>query len=204
MVKDLPDFQSEIVSAAVEATALRSGLDADKPAAPAAGDVWLARDTGILYVCNVAGAWTNLGVLYLLLAGGTMSGAIAMGSNKITGLGTPTAAGDGATKGYVDGKVIDTTKSEPAYALGTNYENTTGKVKVVSVSVILDDMERVAGFIGSGTPATDFVAEVYNDLSAATITVQIMVIVPIGYFYRIDDAAGTPAIREWTEYTLEL
>lgn len=35
-------------------------------------------------------------------AGGTMSGAIAMGTNKITGLGTPTDAADAATKSYVD------------------------------------------------------------------------------------------------------
>lgn len=34
--------------------------------------------------------------------GGTMSGAIAMGTNKITGLGTPTDAADAATKSYVD------------------------------------------------------------------------------------------------------
>jgi hypothetical protein len=39
---------------------------------------------------------------YLLLAGGTMSGAIAMGTSKITGLGEPTLAQDSATKNYVD------------------------------------------------------------------------------------------------------
>jgi hypothetical protein len=38
----------------------------------------------------------------LALAGGTMTGAIAMGTNKITGLGTPTDASDAATKAYVD------------------------------------------------------------------------------------------------------
>jgi hypothetical protein len=38
----------------------------------------------------------------LALAGGTMSGAIAMGSNKITGLGTPTSSADATTKTYVD------------------------------------------------------------------------------------------------------
>jgi hypothetical protein len=42
----------------------------------------------------------------LALAGGTMSGAIAMGTNKITGLGTPTDATDAATKGYVDNAVV--------------------------------------------------------------------------------------------------
>ncbi len=38
----------------------------------------------------------------LPLAGGTMTGAIAMGTNKITGAGDPTAAQDVATKNYVD------------------------------------------------------------------------------------------------------
>jgi hypothetical protein len=38
----------------------------------------------------------------LSLAGGTMTGAIAMGTNKITGLGDPTNAQDAATKNYID------------------------------------------------------------------------------------------------------
>ena len=42
----------------------------------------------------------------LPLAGGTMTGAIAMGTNKITGLGTPTVGTDATTKTYVDGVLI--------------------------------------------------------------------------------------------------
>ena len=38
----------------------------------------------------------------LALAGGTMTGAIAMGNSKITGLATPTADYDASTKKYVD------------------------------------------------------------------------------------------------------
>ena len=49
-----------------------------------------------------AQAGTALG-LKLSLAGGTMSGAIAMGGNKVTGLGAPTAgSADAATALYVD------------------------------------------------------------------------------------------------------
>ena len=47
-------------------------------------------------------------------AGDTMSGALAMGTNKITGLGTPTASTDAATKGYVDAQVSAVLDSAPA------------------------------------------------------------------------------------------
>jgi hypothetical protein len=50
---------------------------------------------------KISGLTTDLGNK-LPLAGGTMSGAIAMGTNKITGLGEPTSAQDAATKSYVD------------------------------------------------------------------------------------------------------
>jgi len=45
---------------------------------------------------------TALDARYLKLAGGTMAGNIAMGSNSITGLADPTNAQDAATKNYVD------------------------------------------------------------------------------------------------------
>ena len=40
-----------------KANAITSGLDADKSASPAVGDVYLATDTGILYKCYIAGNW---------------------------------------------------------------------------------------------------------------------------------------------------
>jgi hypothetical protein len=43
---------------------------------------------------------------FLPKAGGTMSGAIAMGTNKITGLGDPTTAQDAATMNYVNLKRV--------------------------------------------------------------------------------------------------
>jgi hypothetical protein len=50
----------------------------------------------------VAGDIPSLSATYLPLTGGTMSGAIAMGSNKVTGVTDPTSAQDAATKNYVD------------------------------------------------------------------------------------------------------
>jgi len=61
----------------------------------------------------------------LPLAGGTMSGSIAMGTSKITGMGDPTANQDAATKNYVD--VADSLRllksggtMSGAIAMGTN------------------------------------------------------------------------------------
>jgi hypothetical protein len=51
---------------------------------------------------NFATTVTNNLATKLPLAGGTMSGAIAMGGSKITGLGTPTNNTDAATKLYAD------------------------------------------------------------------------------------------------------
>lgn len=51
----------------------------------------------------------------LSLSGGTMTGAIAMGTNKITGMGDPTNAQDAATKNYID-TIFGSTASAAASA----------------------------------------------------------------------------------------
>jgi hypothetical protein len=61
-----------------------------------------ATTTELNYVDGVTSAIQTQLDAKLALAGGTMTGAIAMGTNKITGLGTPTDATDAATKAYVD------------------------------------------------------------------------------------------------------
>ena len=64
--------------------------------------VLTATATELNYVDGVTSAIQTQLDAKLALAGGTMTGAIAMGTNKITGLGTPTDATDAATKAYVD------------------------------------------------------------------------------------------------------
>jgi hypothetical protein len=48
----------------------------------------------------------NFSDTVVLKSGSTMSGALAMGTNKITGLGNPTDAQDAATKYYIDNTVL--------------------------------------------------------------------------------------------------
>ena len=64
---------------------------------------------------------TNSIATKLALAGGTMTGNIAMGTNKVTGLGTPTSNTDAATKAYADTMLPLTGGTMTgAIAMGTN------------------------------------------------------------------------------------
>ena len=94
-------------------------------AAPAALDTLNELAAALGDDANFSSTVTTALATKLPLAGGTMTGAIAMGTSKITGLGDPTAAQDAATKAYVDTQ--DATKlnlsggtMSGAIAMGTN------------------------------------------------------------------------------------
>jgi hypothetical protein len=55
----------------------------------------------------------NATSLFVNVSGDTMSGALAMGTNKITGMGDPTLAQDAATKTYVDTQVSGIVDAAP-------------------------------------------------------------------------------------------
>jgi hypothetical protein len=160
---DLPDGQSQVIGVGLEATSFRSGLDADKPASPAAGDIWLARDTYKLYCCMVAGAWMDIGYWR-----------------------------------------ADVTQVQPTRAVNTVYQNTGGKIRVVTIWVISTaGNTNVYGYVlcdSSNPPTTEIAAgqcaAIATDYSRASMTF----VVPPLYWYKLTLNPGS--LYKWTEYDL--
>lgn len=276
---DLPDWTQAVQGVALEATSFRSGLDADKPAVPAVGEIWLARDTKKLYVCHTAVTWsgfdasiliqgvltlyaalvaggyklTGLGdptaaqdaatktyvdvadaaeatariadvdaeatariaadALRLLLAGGTMSGAIAMGTNKITGLDAPTANADAARKLDVDtvsALLDDVTQAQPARVIGTNYQNTPGKIRIVSVSLDMDagnaSNAYASALVGATSPPATTVIGVGTQTNLGNTERHAMTFIVLpNYYYKVKktvSGTATVTLGDWTEWDL--
>ena len=95
---------------------------------------------------------TNSIATKLPLAGGTMSGAIAMGTSKITGLGDPTANQDAATKKYTTDTFLPLAGGTltGAVAAGSNKITAT---YTPSANADLTTKTYVDSIVGSGTAA---------------------------------------------------
>jgi len=146
---------------------------------------------------NFSTTVTNSIATKLPLAGGTMSGAIAMGTAKITGLGDPTLAQDATTKTYTD--TADALKlnlaggtMSGAIAMGTSkvtglgdptlaqdaatktYVDTADSLKVNKAGDTMSGAIAMGGFkiTGLGTPATgtDATTKTYVDTILGSAT----------------------------------
>jgi len=120
--------------------------------------------------------------LKLNLTGGTLSGALAMGTNKITGLGTPTADADAVTKSYVDAIAQGIDAKASVVAATTANITLSAAQTIDGVSVIAGDRVLVKDQTttanngiylcasGSWTRTTD--ADTYAELVAAYTFVE--------------------------------
>jgi hypothetical protein len=99
---------------------------------------------------NYATTITNALAAKLSLSGGTMTGAIAMSTNKITGLGDPTSAQDAATKNYIDTQTTSAGASATAAAISASAAATSATSAATSASSAASSYSSVVGLTGSG------------------------------------------------------
>ena len=93
----------------------------------------------------------DLSASYVNVSGDTMTGALAMGTNKITGLGTPTNSADAATKNYVDTVVIAPTNlTGPITSVG-NVTSIASQTGTGSTFVVQDSPTLTTPNIGVAT-----------------------------------------------------
>lgn len=120
---------------------------------------------------NLAATLTNSIATKVSKAGDSMTGALAMGANKITGLGTPSADTDASTKGYVDTQrdtrlALAGGTMSGAIAMGTN--------KITGLGDPTSNQDAatkvyVDGILGSATAAaTSAAAAAVSESNAAT------------------------------------
>lgn len=120
---------------------------------------------------------------YLKTTGGTMSGDIAMGGKKVTGLGTPTANGDAATKQYADNPyktAVDTIAYRSVVQMSTNIRTPTTSIKLASSLTGAIVYSGITVITNSSGPLFDFILPVtlYNQFTSTT---NVAVSSPSGY-----------------------
>ena len=105
---------------------------------------------------------------------------------------------------YLKTAIETVTVTERGYAMATNYQNTTDKVVIccVSADVGAIGLDTLLGKIGVASPAATVVAQARADGSNEPRYIQITFVIPVNYFYRLDDGAGDFAIVEWIEYEM--
>jgi hypothetical protein len=109
---------------------------------------------------------TNSIATKLPLAGGTMTGAIAMGTSKITGLGDPTANQDAATKKYTTDTFLPLAGGTLTGAVAAGSNKITASY-TPSASADLTTKTYVDGILGSGTAAATSATAAASSATAA-------------------------------------
>jgi len=125
----------------------------------------------------------------LELAGGTMSGAIAMGSNKVTDLADPTDAQDAATKAYVDAQTTTDV------AEGTNLYFTDARAVEALEAVVPNfeeiDINSVATQVAAKTTGVTGLTTVYSFAKADYRSAKFLVKLAYGTHTEISEVLVT-------------
>ena len=140
-----------------ELVKLKRGTKATMPTAKEAGSILIATDTGEAYVDNSSTERIQLkDSTKLPLSGGTMTGPINMGANKVTSSATPSSGSDLTNKTYVDKQVtnvgISTLKAVKADTDTAEAITTSVSPTSTDVTITINHTEN----LGTGTAGTKY------------------------------------------------
>jgi hypothetical protein len=125
-------------------------------------------------------------------AGDSMTGELAMGTNKITGLGTPTSDADAATKLYVDTAETDAVTSANTYTDGRETAITTAYQAYADALETDDVAEGATNLYFTNTRAVDALEAVVPNFTAVEVN---------SVAKQVAATVSVPALTETTVYS---
>ena len=140
-----------------ELVKLKRGTKATMPTAKEAGSILIATDTGEVYVDNSSTERIQLkDSTKLPLSGGTLTGPINMGANKVNSSATPSSGSDLTNKTYVDTQItnvgISTLKAIKAASDTSDAITTEVNPTSTDVTIKVNHTEN----LGTGTAGTKY------------------------------------------------
>ena len=82
------------------------------------------------------------------------------------------------------------------------YQNTSGKIRVVSITATVNSAGKLTVYCGSANPPTVAVGAYKNDVSDGTSCGTITFLVPPSYYYKAAQTASALDINTWVEWDL--
>jgi len=100
-------------------------------------------------------------------------------------------------------KLDDVSHTEPTRAIGTIYQNTSGKIRFVTVTLSPSAGNTIAAlYCDANASPTDLIAYISANATAPALYGFASFIVPVNWYYKIADGIGTSVITEWHEWDL--
>lgn len=160
---------------------------------------------------------TSLSLTSLTSASSTFNNTTTFTGIPVLPASDPTTDNQATRKVYVDTLVSNlasstfATTTSPSRALGTYYQNTSGKTLIVNAVVYLSSPSNGytydQGQIGNATPTTQVISQLGSNAERTrSFDGTIIMFVPNGYYYAIIEtnggaSAGDSSLVTWTETT---